>query len=94
MPRAFAANVVQRDAYAAGADLQDQRVRPVGLKVTNRSHAMGLAPVCPVDHLRPKRGGHQADGFPEIEEDRLKGNWIFKGIGSGRGFPCSPLNPD
>jgi len=42
MPRAFTADIVERDPDSAGADLQDQGVRPVGLKVTNRRHAVGL----------------------------------------------------
>ena len=70
MPRAFTADVVEGNANTAGADLQDQCVLPVGLKVADSRRPVGIAAIRSIDHLRPERSGDLADGVPEIEEDR------------------------
>ena len=70
MPRTLTADVVEGDADTAGADLQDQCVLPVGLKVAESPRPVGIAAIRSVDHLRPQRRGDLADGIPEIEEYR------------------------
>ena len=72
MPRAFTADVVEGDADTAGADLQDQCVLPVGLKVADSRRPVGIAAIRSIDHLRPQRRGDLADGIPEVEEDRYR----------------------
>jgi len=72
MPRAFTADVMEGDANTACADLQDQRVLPVGLKVADSRRPVGIATIRSIDDLCPQRRGDLAYGIPEVEEDRYR----------------------